>query len=525
MQPSAPPLVGVRGPTYAIALLLTIFSSALQIALFPKPDWTFLCWIAFVPWLWALLARRAGGWRTWLGDFAAGWLCGALWYLGTCYWIFYAMRTHGGLGRAAASLVVGLFCLYLGLYHALFAGMVSWLRSRAFPLRWLLLAIPVLWTATELARSRVTAFPWDLLGYTQLSNLPLARIATVTGVFGMSFVIMLVNAAIAGGILLRRNGAVLLLAGGIAACVLQSGALVQQSASVTNRTAVLVQEDLPLESEPWSAAYFDSVMAELANSSEPPNKNLQSGADHLIVWPESPAPFFLNDQRFVRWMDALAGDAHSWIIAGSLGVEGRDLQSQRLYNAAALISPDGHFVKRYDKIHLVPFGEYVPMMEYLGFAKDLTMEVGGFARGHDRQLLDAGPIRAGTFICYESVFPDEIRQFAKLGANVLVNISNDGWFGEAGAQEQHLRMARMRAVENRRWLLRVTNDGITAVVDPLGRITQTLPVHERAALLAKYALTDSPLTFYTRHGDWFSYACAIIAIVALLFAATSGRRI
>jgi apolipoprotein N-acyltransferase len=278
---------------------------------------------------------------------------------------------------------------------------------------------------------------------------------------------------------------------------------------------VLLQQDLPLEYG-WTAAYYDTTIAGLVQESEP-SGFAQSGGEKLIVWPESPAPFFLNDARYTRWLGALAQDAHAWIIAGAIGTPPGQSgeQAQAIFNSAGLVSPAGRVVARYDKVHLVPFGEFVPLSEYLTFARELTKEVGTFSRGGRRALLEARTIRAGTFICYESVFPDEVRQFAKQGANVLVNLSNDGWFGDSSAAAQHLRMARMRAIENHRWLLRATNNGITVAADPSGRVTQSLPREVRAALRARYALVAGEQTFYTVHGDWFAYVCAILSVLAL----------
>jgi apolipoprotein N-acyltransferase len=200
-----------------------------------------------------------------------------------------------------------------------------------------------------------------------------------------------------------------------------------------------------------------------------------------------------------------------------MGIEhtGEPSRQPDIYNSAAVIAPDGAWAARYDKIHLVPFGEYVPFEKLFSFASGLTREIGTFARGQSRLPLQAGNTKIGTFICYESIFPDEVRQFAKNGAELFVNISNDGWYGEGGASWQHLNQARMRAVENNRWLLRDTNTGITAVIDPLGRVVAEAPRNQRTQLQAAYSLEEAT-TFYTRHGDWFPLACAIITLLGLL---------
>ena len=186
-----------------------------------------------------------------------------------------------------------------------------------------------------------------------------------------------------------------------------------------------------------------------------------------------------------------------------------------VFNSAAIVSPSGDWTARYDKVHLVPFGEYLPFPRLFAFAGGLTQEVGEFKAGASRAPLEAGGTRLGIFICYESVFPDEVRQFADQGAQVFVNLSNDGWYGDSGAYAQHLNQTRMRAIENNRWILSATDTGVTASIDPYGRTVARLARKERGALVAPYALT-SVTTFYTRHGDWFAYLCAIISAGALV---------
>jgi apolipoprotein N-acyltransferase len=206
------------------------------------------------------------------------------------------------------------------------------------------------------------------------------------------------------------------------------------------------------------------------------------------------------------------------VITGAIGsnpAAPSGAATSQVFNSAALISPSGVWTARYDKVHLVPFGEYLPFPRLFAFAGGLTKEVGEFTPGASRSPLDAGGTRLGIFICYESVFPGEVREFANQGAQVFVNISNDGWYGDSGAYAQHLNQTRMRAIENDRWILSATNTGVTASIDPYGRIVARLPRKERGALIAPYAIT-SVTTFYTRHGDWFAWLCAIISAGALL---------
>ena len=532
------------------AWLLVALSSALQVLVFPLPGLSFLCWVAFAPLVVALLcARPAGELETDDGPrlqaatpgqaFVLAYACGILWYAGTCYWIYDTMRQYGGLSTPFALLALFLFCLYLGLYHGLFGLLVGLLtRPRRDHRRALVLA-PFLWVAVELARTRITGFPWNLLGIAQVDNSALCRIAGVTGVYGISFEIMLVNVALAAASLVpRKKRASLLMAALAAAAVLQAGQLIETPVSPADRAALLVQQNIPVAAD-WTRDYFDHTLndlVELTLKSSSPSAAAAQGSRSpstgrqidLIVWPESPAPFYTNDPLFRGPVSEMAQRAQTWVVAGSIGVTpamhsgGEGLQN---FNSAALINPQGEWMARYDKIHLVPFGEYLPFPNLFSFAGGLTKQVGEFARGTSRQPLDAGNVRVGVFICYESVFPDEVRQFARDGAQVLVNISNDGWYGDSGAYAQHLNQTRMRAIENGHWLLSTTDTGVTASIDPWGRIVARIPRKQRAALVAPYALT-SVTTFYTRHGDWFAYACAIISLGALFtrFAISKNRK-
>ena len=418
--------------------------------------------------------------------FLLAYASGILWYAGTCYWIYDTMHEHGGLSVSAAALALFLFCLYLGLYHGLFGLLVGLAAEPGRDSRRALIALPFLWVAVELARTRVTGFPWDLLGTAQVDNISLSRITTLTGVYGVSFEIMLVNVAVAAAFLVpRKKRSMLLLAALVAATVLQAGRLVDAPAIPANHTALLVQENIPVD-ENWTRDTFERTLRELtdlsekaqassSSSSSSRSSSRRTGAEghaDLIVWPESPAPFFTNDPLFREPVSEMARATQSWVVVGSIG-SARDMQNSQtpseVFNSAALVSPSGDWTERYDKVHLVPFGEYLPFPQLFAFAGGLTKEVGEFKKGTSRAPLMAGNMPLGVFICYESVFPDEVRQFADQGAQVFVNISNDGWYGDSGAYAQHLNQTRMRAIENDRWILSATDTGVTASIDPYGR--------------------------------------------------------
>ena len=230
----------------------------------------------------------------------------------------------------------------------------------------------------------------------------------------------------------------------------------------------------------------------------------------LIAWPEAPTAFHDIDPRFQEVMGRLATETGASVIAGNVGID-TNAGGYTIFNSAAVFSPQGSYIGRYDKIHLVPFGEYVPFKDLLFFAGHLTRNVSDFGRGEYRKVFRTGGHRYGVFICYESIFADEIRHFAANGAEVFVNISDDGWYGETSAPWQHLNMARMRAIENRRWILRDTNNGTTTIIDPYGRPTVSMQRNIRGSLAGRYGFRDD-ITFYTAHGDVFAMLCAIIAI-------------
>lgn len=487
------------------------FSALLQVLIFPALSKPWLAWAALAPLIWAVLASNERNPISAKRGFWLGYFSGVLWFAGTCPWLFHTLHIYGKLPSALSIGLVALFSLYLGLYHGLFGCLLAragqrWGSSGAA------FAAPFLWVAVEFARYYITGVPWNLLGTAVVDNIALSRLATVTGVYGLSFVIIAVNAMLAAAMLGKRLKPAV--TGLVAAVALQSLSLYQPPASPALFEARLVQPDLPIDVPGgWTGAFFDKTMAELVDLSQSGRKPGPADATpRLIIWPEAPAPFFLNDPKFRTWMGSLAGARDSYVITGSMGVgDVSPGQQPEVYNSAGVIAPNGVLMGRYDKVHLVPFGEYVPYEQFLGFAQSLMREVSHFERGTERKVIDVDRRKIGIFICYESSFPGEVRQFAANGAEVFVNISNDLWFGDYGAPEQHLNQARMRAIENQRWLLRATNSGITAVVDPYGRVVSRLDRHARGALDVAYSF-ESRKTFYTRYGDWFPWMCAILSL-------------
>lgn len=489
-----------------------------------------LCWVAFVPLLYALLRGRGGEGElldsegrslrpfTLLQGFIVGWISGVLWYIGTCYWIYPVMHGYGNLGVFAAGLITMGYCVIMGMHHGVFGLLVVLMARRsALGNRRPLLLAPFFWVALEFFRDRIIGVPWEPLGSSQVDNIPFAHIAEFTGVYGLSFAIMLVNSAFTAGFLLfgkrRKN---LLFSATAATVALQVGILLGPAPLPATHQAVLVQSNAPILNTVWPEELFQQTMSELgqmARQAVPPNP---AGDPGLIVFPESPAPFVVSDARFRAWVAGIAHDTNSYLIVGSIAfTETKDQQGRpQLLNSALVVDPQGNIMGRYDKIHLVPFGEYVPFKSLLFFADKLTREVGDFARGTERKVFSIDGMKMSAVICYESIFPDEVREFAANGAQVFVNISDDGWYGETSAPFQHLQMARMRAIENQRWILLSTNNGVTASIDPNGRVVKEARRNIRTTLLAPFS-PQADTTFYTRYGDIFAWICVVISLIVI----------
>jgi apolipoprotein N-acyltransferase len=513
----------------------------------PMPPWRgAVAWIALVPLLYGVLAPTSVARKNYLQRSTLGaYLCGVLWYLINCYWIYATMHIYGGIGPLASCGILLLYSLVLGLYFGVFGFLLALVYRASRNVLVALALAPVFWVALEFAASRITRVPWDQLGYSQVDNFLLTRIAPVTGVYGISFVLMIGNAAWAAALLacprsrrVKLAFAALLYAGG-----LQLGMFFAPAASPTTATALLLQQNLDVtESNDWFGPEWDRHTSEFlalsetactpyfAGMPEPdpvrvtPDCASSTVKPNLIAWPESPSPFREGDPRFRILMAELTRQANAPAVVGNIGTWQHD-NTVEIFNSAEFIAPSGVFLGRYDKIHLVPFGEYVPYKGLIAFAGTLTQGVGSFSRGGLRKVFSSQGHTFGAFICYEAVFADEVRHFAKNGAQVFVNISDDGWYGDTSAPWQHFNMARMRAIENRRWLVRATNSGVTAAVDPYGRVTQSAPRHVRTSLAVGYGYRDD-VTFYSRHGDVFAIICAIIATVATILAlrTANGQR-
>jgi apolipoprotein N-acyltransferase len=461
-----------------VNLVLSLFTALLLVLLFPGFNLTWLAPVALAPILIAC-AREPSWKRRWL----FGWAAGVVFWCGLCPWIEFVMDVHGGMGPWGGWGTFVLFGLYKGLHMAVFAALAGVLLPRW----WAIPAVAALWTGIERTHG-FFGFAWLDLGNAAIDMPWPMRLAPVTGVYGLSFVFAMIGCALALLIVRgpRRELSWLLF---LAVPVVLPGA---RSPAAVFRKALVVQPNIDTETQ-WTEDTVRDTEQKLASLSRAP------GAD-LILWPEVPAPFYVTDAKFRDYTAAIAQTAGIPFLFGAVGFT----PQRDPLNSAALLDPAGKIVDRYDKINLVPFGEFIPPM--FGWVNRITKEIGDFVPGQRVVVFPLDDHKLGAFICYESVFPDLVRQFVHGGAEVLVNLSNDGYFGHSAAHQQHLEIVRMRAAENRRWILRATNDGITAAIDPVGRVVETLPPFVQTAGLLPYDYQTAQ-TLYTRYGDWFAWTC------------------
>jgi apolipoprotein N-acyltransferase len=497
-----------------VRLLLALASGIALALAYPSFNIPLLGWIAPALLIVALFDERPRF------AFLLGWLQGAAYYGLSLPWFYTVMRQYGPLSVIQAGAVFALVIVATSLFHATFAAVVAWLGKSA-PER-ACFAAPFVWVAMEFAMLHLPAigFPWNLLGYVAAGNLVFVQLTAITGIFGLSLVVASYNAFAAWVVLQmsRRKQA------GVAIWVAVNTLLIVIAGvgpryiphAQPDHIAHLVQTNFPV-SNGFPSNWMQVHAAEM-DELEAISIGAAQKIPGIVVWPEVPAPFSLQDGNFRARAVRIARGAGGGYLVGVIDFKPLGNRQSAVTNSAALLGPDGATDFMYDKIHLVPFSEYVPWRKWFFFAKDLTGLIGDFQHGTQYKIGNTSGGPFSVYICYEAIFPNEVRRFTLAGAQLFVNISDDGWFGGSGAPGQHLAMARVRAVENRRWLLRDTNDGITVSVDPYGRIVARLPANIRGELDAPYAFRTD-LTPYARWGDWLAWLCVLVALMLLLIAA------
>lgn len=500
-------------------LLLAAASGAVLSLSFTGPYLSIFSWLCVAALIFAVMGGSA---RV---AFASGYLHGILFVFTSVPWIAEVLAVHGGLSKAGGWGILFLIASVWGAGNGGATWAINRLSRRSVTLA--CLGAPFFWIALEMFRTKLPeiSFPWNLLGYPAAGNLALAQLTTITGIYGLSFAVAAFNALLAWVIanasrpLTHRIATFSGVTAALLVVMFAGPRFVPAPTAV--HTARAVQLNFP-EVDEFPPDWFALHKGDL---DEIERLSLTPSTKHpdLLVWPETPAPFSYQDIRFARMATDLAEQFHGPFIMGVVEWKPEAVTSgsashtvMEPYNSALMIDAQGRRDFSYDKVHLVPFGEYEPFPLIHHVVANVSSEVGGFRKGTSYSVgRFANGYKFGVFICYEAIYAGEIRRFAGNGAQVFANISNDGWFGHSAAAEQHLRMARVRAVENRRWLVRTTNSGITASVDPYGRIFRTLPRDVRGEADLPYDFrTDE--TIYTRFGDWFAWLCVLVSAILLV---------
>ena len=481
---------------------VTLAGGVLALA-FPRMHWDGVAWIAVAP---LLVVALNGGPRA---GFFWGWLGGSAFFLGLLQWLNFTFMTFSAIPFPLTWLPTTGLAVYCALWIALVMAVVSWVGTRS-PGVALLLA-PFVWVAAEWGRGHLFGgFPWGLLGYSQYAQLPAIQIAELGGVYAVSFVVLATNAAVAGAVVLpwRRAVTGLALASVLLGLTLGFGvSRLREPASTDSVRVALMQPSIeqPLKWDPSYATATVGIYVALS-------RRAIADKPDLVVWPETATPTPLaRDEGLVALLRDLARSLGAPIVVGSIDVEGQNPVVLR--NSAYLLTERG-LGGRYDKMHLVPFGEYVPLSGVIGFVRGWAEFISELEAGSEPVVFPGPPAPFGVVICYEGIFPELVRDVAKNGARLIVNITNDAWFGRTSGPLQHLAMYPFRAVEHRTAVVRSANTGFSAFIAPSGQITQRLPLFERDIMTAAVPLRTRT-TLYTRFGDWVAYLGLAVTAAAL----------
>ena len=512
-------------------ILLAAATGILLPLCFPKFDFGLLAWVVLIPLHIALDGSR----RT--QAFWLGWLSGMIAFTGIMSWVVTAMHTYGKVPLVVSYGIMLLLTAYLGLFVGVYSAGVVWFRMLV-P-RYGLFAAPCLWVTLELLRTYLfSGLPWSLLGYSQYHQLDLIQIADHLGVYGVSFLIVLTNVALAELYLwlmplfrgfrparlpweLVTTSAML-----ISLSWAYSTSLIVSEESLRPKTTLqigVVQPNID-QSMKWDQGFRDETLRRYDHLTE----SFGYGTD-LIVWPEAATPFiYEREPLYQLQLVAMAARASAPLLFGSPAIRFDPDRKPYLLNSAYLLSAEGNLLGRYDKQHLVPFGEYIPLKSSVLFFLEKFVEgIGDFQPGPGPTILSFQPrlvgdsvsprsVKFGVLICYEVIFPDLVRRMAAGGAEFLVTITNDAWFGDSSAPAQHFSMVVLRSVENHRAFARAANTGISGFIDPFGRILKSSPIFTQTAFQASIPVRQ-PHTFYSRYGDVFAYGCMIISLLLCLY--------
>ena len=488
---------------------LAIASALLLVLSFPDFDLWWFTWIGMVPLL-VVVTRMPKVGRA----FLLGWLWGAIFFYGTCWWLTYPMIHYAHISAWLAYVLLLLPVIFVALFPALFCAVLARIVSRFGPAG--LFVAPFLWVSLELGRYAITGLLWNAIGYSQAFHPMLIQTARWGGVFAISFLVISVNTSLAFALTRRPIAAVTLFMVALIVAALAFAAALNDArdkapnGSQATHLIVAVQPNVPMEGPDDPASMNQLLNRHLELSKQGlANPSNELGGWRLVIWPESPMNFsYSRDSQLRDAVATLARTNHTSVLLNSL----EPAPNSGEHNSAILVNEEGRIVAQYDKIRLMPFGEYVPLPQWIPGASSVRGIVGDFTPGSKYTLMPLGDLRAGVFICIEAAHPGIARSFTNEGADVLINISNDGYLGPTPVMRQHLSNAIFRAVENDRDVLRVTNSGISAYIDSSGRVMDSTPGFEPTVRVWTAGGKHAGTTFHTRHGDVFAYMCALISL-------------
>jgi len=496
-----------------------LLSGILLVFSFPTFNLYPLAWFALVPFIVSLYGKEPSN------AFRQGLVLGVVYFFGTTYWIYHSISHYGGVPLILSLVTVLILSLYLGLYPSLFALLFS-LKIRYSKLPAFLLA-PVLWVSLEYARAyALTGFPWSSIGYSQYQFLYGIQSADLTGIYGTSFLVVSCNGAIADIFITRKRlrdiplFPVRMTIIGIATIALLFLSNVvygywrlHQDRPGDPLKVSIVQGNID-QSKKWEPAFQDEVINTYKNLT------LQAAASspQIVIWPETAVPFFFGYDAF-HTQDLLNFQRrlNTYVLFGTVAVKNPPSEGSppQLMNSAVLLNKDGIVTYTYYKIHLVPFGEYVPLKSIFFFLDKLVSGVGDFIPGKSYVRAQPPFGTFATFICYEIIFPGLVRKFYSKGGDFIVTITNDAWFGRTSGPYQHFSMAVFRAIENRKPLIRAANTGVSGFIDSNGKILAETPLFTRD-VMTREIKTDRSISVYSRFGDIFSYLCIVAALIMLI---------
>jgi apolipoprotein N-acyltransferase len=494
-----------------LRLALVSLSGILGFLCFPTADQSYLAWAAFLPLVICMSESRGVP-----SAALAGFVSGAIQNCGLLLWVPPVMFRYGGLPNAASWVIYLLLVALQASFTGTACAITRYCVRRGGPP--LLLTFPFAWVCMEYLESHFPfgGFPWLLAGYSQTNWLRMIQFADITGIYGVSFLVLWINTALAWIILKQSSRTVRFapLALGILAI---TGALLYGGKQLSHwdalnpdGVAALLQENISVEDSPAAMDWkFSEGYVRLSD-------RLRAGRTDLLVLPESPSPLsFQYDEHYRALIGGLARRFPLGLILNNISFSEVD-GATRYFNSAYFVDRNGIEVGRYDKVHLVPFGEYVPFKKVFFFIESISKDVSDFYPGRDIEPVPVGEHPVGVVICYEAVFPHLARRVTHRGGQLLVNLTNDGWYGNSAAPYQHLAMSRWRAIENRRYLLRATNSGISAIIEPSGRIQAATGLLREEICTGRFAFLEAR-TVYSRTGDIFANLCVIIMTVFVLY--------